>query len=229
MSGPVISQVDERAESPVKERILLAAQQLFAQGGYSGYGVRDIAREARVSLSMVSYHFGSKLGILQSIFASFFAEYTTVLEESLHEAADLEQKVSLLVRATTRFMRKHQDVFRIVATELPHFPEEIAEFERQYLAMIRGLVHRWLAPDVYDALQTRPSDELPDGCVDVEALQTIVGPALLSMVYSTFLFGRALEKALCFTRDDGYYERYEELVSRLILAGLREVIGVTER
>lgn len=222
MSGPVISQVDERAESPVKERILLAAQQLFAQGGYSGYGVRDIAREARVSLSMVSYHFGSKLGILRSIFTSFFDEYNTVLEEALHDAGELEEKVASLVHATTRFMREHQEVFRIVVTELPHFPEEIAEFERQYLEMIRRLVHRWLAGDVYAALQ-------PDGCVDVEALQTIVGPALLSMVYSTFLFGRALEKALCFSRDDEYYERYEELVSRLILAGLREVIGATER
>lgn len=44
---------------------------------------------------MVSYHFGSKLGILRSIFASFFDQYNRVLE--------------------------HQNVFRIVTTELPRY------------------------------------------------------------------------------------------------------------
>jgi AcrR family transcriptional regulator len=125
-----MSTVQSPVAGPVKERILVVAQRLFAQGGFSRYGVRDIAREAQVSVSMVSYHFGGKLGILRSIFASFFDQYTQVVESSLAGASDLEQKVECLVRETTRFMKAHENVFRIVATELPHFPDEVAEFEQ---------------------------------------------------------------------------------------------------
>lgn len=220
-----MSTVQSPVAGPVKERILVVAQRLFAQGGFSRYGVRDIAREAQVSVSMVSYHFGGKLGILRSIFASFFDQYTQVVESSLAGASDLEQKVECLVRETTRFMKAHENVFRIVATELPHFPDEVAEFERIYLEMIRRLTQRWFSPELFGAHGSTGStgSVSGDGCADEETMQTIVGPALLSMIYSTFLFGRSLEKAFCFTRDDAYYAQYEKLVARLILAGIREV------
>lgn len=205
-------------EEPVKERILEAAVRLFAEGGYSGNGVRDIAREAQVSLSMVSYHFGGKLGILRAIFADFFTQYHQIVERSVGEESTLEGRVHRLVRETTRFMKNNQSVFRIVTTELPHFLEEAQEFERQYLQMIRRLTDRWFAPEVFG------TDLFADGgCPDPTVLHTIVGPALLSMIYSTFLFGRALEKTFCFSRDDEYFEQYEQIVSRLILAGLAEV------
>jgi AcrR family transcriptional regulator len=58
---------------PPKERwdtrrvkILLTAARLFVEQGYDNTGMRQIAEEARVSLSLANYHFGSKrkLGIL---------------------------------------------------------------------------------------------------------------------------------------------------------------------
>lgn len=48
-----------RAEA-TRERLLDAAEALFADRGYNGVSMRDIARHARANLAATGYHFGSK-------------------------------------------------------------------------------------------------------------------------------------------------------------------------
>jgi AcrR family transcriptional regulator len=48
--------------------ILRAAEKVFAQEGYHGTTMRQIAAEADVKLSLVVYHFTSKLGLYVEIF-----------------------------------------------------------------------------------------------------------------------------------------------------------------
>jgi AcrR family transcriptional regulator len=50
--------------------ILRAAEKVFAQEGYHGTTMRQIAAEADVKLSLVVYHFTSKLGLYVAIFES---------------------------------------------------------------------------------------------------------------------------------------------------------------
>ena len=65
-----------------KDRIILAASQLFAQKGYSSVGVREITKEAGVNSAMVSYYFGGKLGLLMEIMDRFFNLYEDAIERS---------------------------------------------------------------------------------------------------------------------------------------------------
>lgn len=44
-----------------------AAERLFADHGFAGASVRDIAREAGVNIAMISYYFGSKEALLKAI------------------------------------------------------------------------------------------------------------------------------------------------------------------
>jgi AcrR family transcriptional regulator len=48
-----------------KERILAAAAASFAEFGYAGAGLRDIAERAEVAPSLVSKYFGSKAGLFE--------------------------------------------------------------------------------------------------------------------------------------------------------------------
>jgi AcrR family transcriptional regulator len=51
-----------------RERILDAAEQLFAERGYHGVSIRDVTGAAEVDVALVSYHFGSKQGLLEAVF-----------------------------------------------------------------------------------------------------------------------------------------------------------------
>jgi len=58
------------AEAPsVRERILEVAERLFAAHGMWGVGLRAITTEAKVNLASIAYHFGSKDGLLEALFA----------------------------------------------------------------------------------------------------------------------------------------------------------------
>ena len=51
-----------------KERILDAAERLFARHGFYGVSVRDITDAAQVDVALVNYHFGSKRELFAAVF-----------------------------------------------------------------------------------------------------------------------------------------------------------------
>lgn len=51
-----------------KERILDAAEALFARHGFYGVSVRDITEAAQVDVALVNYHFGSKRELFAAVF-----------------------------------------------------------------------------------------------------------------------------------------------------------------
>jgi AcrR family transcriptional regulator len=53
--------------SDKREHILNVAEELFAEKGFDGTSVRDIAQRAGVNLAMISYYFGSKEKLLESL------------------------------------------------------------------------------------------------------------------------------------------------------------------
>jgi AcrR family transcriptional regulator len=50
-----------------RERILDAAERLFADRGFRKVTVRDICRAAKVNVAAVNYHFGDKLGLYEEV------------------------------------------------------------------------------------------------------------------------------------------------------------------
>lgn len=53
---------------PKKDRILDAAERLFARHGFYGVSIRDITRAAEVDVALVHYHFGSKRELFAAVF-----------------------------------------------------------------------------------------------------------------------------------------------------------------
>lgn len=53
--------------SSTRERLIVAATKLFADGGYRGASVRDICNLARANPGAVSYHFGGKKQLYRSV------------------------------------------------------------------------------------------------------------------------------------------------------------------
>lgn len=51
-----------------KERILSAAERLFAERGFSDTSLREVTSRADVNLAAVNYHFGSKSNLVNEVF-----------------------------------------------------------------------------------------------------------------------------------------------------------------
>ena len=51
-----------------RDRILDAAEILFAERGFHGVSIRDVTGAAEVDVALVAYHFGNKQGLLEAVF-----------------------------------------------------------------------------------------------------------------------------------------------------------------
>jgi len=70
-----------------KELIRKAAIQIFREKGYSGTTLRDISREAGVSVSTVSYYYGSKENMYKTLFPEDMAQQEPKRREQIENAA----------------------------------------------------------------------------------------------------------------------------------------------
>jgi AcrR family transcriptional regulator len=66
-------------------QILNVAEELFAAKGFEGASVRDIAQKAEVNVAMISYYFGSKEKLLQSLILQRTEQTGLVLEGLSHD------------------------------------------------------------------------------------------------------------------------------------------------
>lgn len=72
-----------------RQRILEAAERLFAEHGFAGTSLRAIIREAGVNLAAVHYHFGSKEALLEAVVARHFGPLN---EERLRALDQVERE-----------------------------------------------------------------------------------------------------------------------------------------
>jgi AcrR family transcriptional regulator len=84
------------AQSETVERILDAAEQLFAEKGFAETSLRLITSKAGVNLAAVNYHFGSKKALIQAVFSRFLGPFCISLDRELERRqAKPENKPSL--------------------------------------------------------------------------------------------------------------------------------------
>ena len=89
------------------DRILDAAEQLFASNGFAETSLRSITSKAEVNLAAVNYHFGSKEALIQAMFSRLLDPFVTNFPQMLaalqgsEDTVDLEDILYLVVDQIT--------------------------------------------------------------------------------------------------------------------------------
>ena len=84
--------------------LLKAARKLFASRGYKATTVRDIAQEAKLNLSLVSYYFGGKEGLFKACVREVFSARMDTALETLVEPSSQEEMIGTLTMFVDRFL-----------------------------------------------------------------------------------------------------------------------------
>jgi AcrR family transcriptional regulator len=78
-----------------KNKILDAAEVLFADTGFNGTSLREITSTANVNLAAVNYHFGSKKELIKAVMSRYMDELSPKLEGALSVILQDENKPNL--------------------------------------------------------------------------------------------------------------------------------------
>ena len=98
------------------DRILMAAKQLFASRGYENTSTVAIARLAGTSESQLMKHFGSKEGLLESIFDHGWEALRSSLA-ALQQLPSPEKKLQALLDATLQGMERDPELKQLLLLE----------------------------------------------------------------------------------------------------------------
>jgi AcrR family transcriptional regulator len=129
-------------------QIMETAEILFAEKGFNGTSIRDIAEKANVNLAMVSYYFGSKDKLLEALF-SYRGEHLKLKLENIIEDKKLNslEKINMLIDHYIDKVMSQQCFSRIMAREqvLNHTgitAELIFQMKKRNQELITRLIHQ---------------------------------------------------------------------------------------
>ena len=104
--------LEVKENRPTKEIIMDQATILFTNKGYTGTSVRDIAMKSGVNISLISYYFGGKKGLLEALMVDFLEGYLKELESVQQKNhADAFEKLMDIVSTSLTFMQQHHWLF----------------------------------------------------------------------------------------------------------------------
>ena len=111
-----------------REDILQSSLHLFAERGFHGTSMRDIAREAEITEGLIYHYFASK----RDLFRAIIDEYSFLpLLRTLPELAgqlDLRGLLTVLARGFFDVLRQNTNLIRLLLQEVQVFPEEKEAF-----------------------------------------------------------------------------------------------------
>ena len=124
-----------------RAKILAAAETLFAQHGFAGVGVRQIAAAAGVNGAMIHYYFGNKENLYLAIIENAAATVRGLIAEAIGSATSLEERLTRFVKAYAGYLFGHPHLARILSREMlaggKHFMQVFPKYGPANYGMLR--------------------------------------------------------------------------------------------
>lgn len=117
-----------------RERILEEALRLFAERGYDGVGVRDIAAAVGVNHGLIKYHFGDKTSLWKAAVARLFerTDREAVVPEDMRDRP-LVERFAIFLREYVRYCARHPEHARLMVQESVRDSERLAWAAETYI------------------------------------------------------------------------------------------------
>lgn len=105
--------------------ILLVAEQLFAEEGFDGTSIREIAKIANINIAMISYYFGSKEKLLEALVLYRISGMQLHLESLSVEAISPIEKIEKLIAYYIQRINSNRHMYHILHFELSTTKREL--------------------------------------------------------------------------------------------------------
>jgi AcrR family transcriptional regulator len=122
--------------NPTKQKVIDAASSLFFQNGFHGTSVRDIADKADVNVSLISYYFKGKQGLLEYAVTQYYEAYLETIEISREENKSLTPLDNLkkMIEVIIQYKQRNHQLSCFIHRELSLDSVFVREMTVTYLA-----------------------------------------------------------------------------------------------
>jgi len=202
-----------RPSEVTRERILSAAERLFAERGYDGTSIRAIVAKARVNQAAVNYHFDGKDGLYREVLRAAFRSLTENQVIHAQEANAMSREAAL-----QEFVRRQ--LWPLMARD--EFSRQLRIFNWETVrptAVFRKLLSEESAPFMGLAI-----DLVRRFLPEADQHTLVVGAIWLVGQCSVFVRNREQLSAppLALTLDESSVDALGRLISHWVIGGLTQ-------
>lgn len=173
------------------QSLLTAARSAFANLGFAGASVRDIAREAGVNPALIRYHFGSKKALYQQVITSAMDELRSHLILALQHDGSPKDRIQRVMSSYFDHLLRKPDFPRLIQRALLSQDPHVRAILQDYLSPLFDL----LPPPL--TVQLRSLGSLED------VITSMFGAMIVPFLYDSLLsdlFGHPILSASALER-----------------------------
>jgi len=142
----------EKRDESVR-RILDAAMEVFAEVGYEGARVDEIAKRAGVNKAMIYYRIGDKKTLHEDVIRDVFGDIVERISENIKDEVSPEEKLKTYIANLATTMSQHPSFPRIMMREVAsgwvHFSEGVAKDIASILVIVRDIIDEGVKKGVF--------------------------------------------------------------------------------
>ncbi len=141
------------ATSPdYQAKICTVAQALFAERGFAGTSIREIAERASVKSSLLYHYFSSKEGLYLSLLEAAVSELVAQVEQIAASADTPEAKIRRLVQVFFEHFQAHPQSFQLIQRAVDEYSPAAQALAQRWLARAFAALHAITAEGVQQGL-----------------------------------------------------------------------------
>jgi len=163
-----------------RERILDAAERVFAEHGFYNAKVSEIARHARVADGTIYLYFKSKDDLLISLFESRMERVCADLEAAVSAVSGAQAKLQAFVRCYLEMVHRNPKVAEVLTIELRQSSKFMKEYSNPRFADLLKIVAQVVADgqkcgELVDGIPAPVAARMVFGLLDELALAWLLG------------------------------------------------------
>jgi TetR/AcrR family transcriptional regulator len=196
-------------EKDSQTKLLEAATSLFAQKGFSGVSVRQLAEAANVNIAAISYYFRGKEGLYQAVLEEQFAPI----------AAALAQTKAVTSQSATEQLALYASHIAIIHRQRPFFPRFMFNEVTNPTAFFDLIFKKYVAK-IFQFITSALTKGIADGEF---AADLNVNHAALSLagIMNFYFIVNPLAKAIMPLDNTSDAEEYTSQAFRIYIDGIR--------
>lgn len=141
-----------------REAIIVEARRCFAEHGYEGTSLNEIAEAVGIRRPSLLHHFPSKEAIYAEVFRISLAEWSVRVEDAVGRGVEGWQKVDLVITTGFRFFEENPEFVRIISREAlddgANLGIDLGAALRPYLQRAMGWFEREIAAGHFRRVDT---------------------------------------------------------------------------
>jgi AcrR family transcriptional regulator len=117
---------------------------VFAERGFDGARVDDIAARAGINKAMLYYHVGDKTALYSAVLLRNFGRVRVALDEALATGGSARARLEAVITALTRMVQRHPDhprmMLREIASGAASLEPEVLAAMLEVVGVVRALI-----------------------------------------------------------------------------------------